>query len=143
MSHEIETVERYAIRLPGVVVLSSVQALLDVQRLLEGVVGAAANGGVLAPRRLRDLLAACESAQGERSQIAAIGSTNYRLEADVSAWSPGEEIGSEEAGKLLGIKARQVCNRAGELGGRKVGRAWRFNRAVVAEADRRSRGGAT
>ncbi len=61
------------------------------------------------------------------------GHTDVRHHADASQ-SDGVGVDSETAARLMGISMRQVCRLAPELGGRRVGRVWTFDRAAVLAA---------
>lgn len=71
----------------------------------------------------------------------ASGRADVRKPVPPAGWVSVDSVGSEMAGRMLGITGRQVRRVASEMGGRRVKGSWRFERAAVsAAAARRSEG---
>lgn len=75
-------------------------------------------------------LARCQ-ARSMREATSRIGSAEVPIGSAPPSWS--EVMTTTEVAKVLGVSRRQVCNLAGELGGRQSGRGgtWAFPRAAV------------
>ena len=121
---------------PAVLCLGSGQVLLrgpavvDVWRL--AAVGARVTeqrDGIARPARVSALLAALEAEA--RTAMSANGHADVRDEADEAPCAVYDHIDTREAATLVGVSERQLRRVAGELGGRRCGRGWLFDRAQV------------
>jgi excisionase family DNA binding protein len=129
----VEGAEVYHVRLPGAVVLSSRQAVLDVLRALEAAErGARAQGFALPPRvqRLeRDLARTLgELAAGD---VTATGHADARCAESSPSWVASELVDTATAAAVLGVTERTVRRmaQAGQVAARKRGGTWDIDRA--------------
>lgn len=141
MTNDVAVLDEYAVRLGGChVLLASPQACLDVLRSLEGSVKAASRQGLPAPARIVRLI---KQLQRELDDYRAAGTLasehgNTPKEPGLPSSSSRAPVQTEEAAKMLHLSPQQVRRLANELGGRRVGRVWTFDREVIqAEAQRR------
>lgn len=105
-------------------------ALADVRRCIVTAQDVSSGDGIGPPARLRQLVAAIDAALAVTERPAA-DTADVREEA-VGAGSDHEEIGSEEAARILRRDPRTVRRLAADLGGRRSpAGGWLFHRSTV------------
>lgn len=129
------------VRLGGGQLLVRGSAVLDLVRLAElGARVARQRDGIEPPARIRALLEALTAEAAELPLMSADGHADVRREADRAASAALELIDVAEVANMLTLSIRQARRLMPDLGGRKVGRSWRIDRATAAayalEADR-------
>jgi len=121
----------YVLRLGGgQVLLGNGQAVLDVLRALQKVQADYRVNAAPTPARVQYLIEALQLSLAD-SASSEPGSAEYRIAALLP--SSDKRVGVGEAAVLLGVSARRVRYVAEELGGRKLGRSWVFDRDELEE----------
>ncbi len=117
------------IRLGGGQVLLRGPAVLDAARLVEHGVRLTRQRDNIAPNpHVLSLLDALRAEAGEL--MSAVGHSDVR-DHDDQPPSEHEEITAAEAAELLGVTDRHIRRLAPDLGARKVGGAWVYERSAV------------
>lgn len=123
--------DAYAVRLGGGnLLLSSDQALLDVQRALELTLAAARRDGIR-PARIVQLIAML-AAERDEARTSGHGTSEVPTRPDLPASVPMHDpIDSAAAAEVLGVTPRRVTALARELEGRHASGRWAFERINV------------
>ncbi|SET33236.1 helix-turn-helix domain-containing protein [Geodermatophilus poikilotrophus] len=136
----VAAADTYAVTMPGAVLLSSRQSILDVLRALQAVERRMRGQGQAVPPRVLRLMVDLERALADHQAAASAATGTAALpEADPSpSWEAAERVDVETAARLLGVSVRMVRKlaAAGRLAAQKRGGSWELDRADVERAAR-------
>jgi hypothetical protein len=109
------------------------RAVVDAYRLAQSAAEQVCRrDGLVLPVRVTELLAVLRvEAEAVLASVAADGQTATPQPVPAAELGVGDPVGVEEVAQMAGISVRSARRMAHELGGRKLGRAWVFDRAEV------------